>query len=403
MLTAEIVSIGNELLNGSTINSNATFISAKLKGAGIRVNRHTAIPDKKEIIIETLSESLSCASLVIATGGLGPTVDDLTREAIAELMETPLEYNEKLASELEKRFGAIDSLENQATVPKSADLLVNAIGTAAGLVFIKGSAVLVILPGVPLEMELMLEKQVLPYLEKVFPPQLLKTSEKLYFYHLFESSVDPLLRELEKQFPELEIGIYPRYGLLTVHLEGSSRDVLLAKEAIIQQFGKHQYESSDGKIETAIAELFIRNSWTLSLAESCTGGAISARLTQIPGASKYFIGSMVVYSNQLKEKWLHVTTIEENGAVSKQTSVALAEAIQKETGSSFSIGITGIAGPTGGSESKPVGTVYVAFKKDGQPPKYHLLSAKGDRTLILEQSVNFALGELYHFVYNSPR
>jgi nicotinamide-nucleotide amidase len=397
MHAAEIVCIGNELLSGTTVNTNATFISAKLKENGFSVKRQTSIPDEKDIIVETLSESLACVSLVIATGGLGPTVDDLTRAAVAELMDCSLEYSESLAKELLSRFGKIDSLENQATVPTKALLLPNTSGTAAGLVFIKGSSILIVLPGVPMEMELMLEKEVLPYLKRVFPEVKLPSKERLYFYNLWESTVDPVLRELTERFPKLEMGIYPHHGLLTVALEGNSKEVESAKETLLEHFEDNRYESSDGKIATAVQELFIQNNWTLSLAESCTGGAIAARLTSIPGSSQYFLGSCVVYSNELKEKILNIPhgIIQEHGAVSNETSMALVDAVQQKTSSTFALSATGIAGPTGGSEDKPVGTVFISFKKEKQNPKSATLHIKGERSFIIERTVNFCLGELY--------
>lgn len=399
MHAAELVCIGNELLNGTTVNTNAALISAKLKENGFLIKRVTCIPDEKDIIVETLSESLACVPLVITTGGLGPTVDDLTREAVAELMDCPLEYNDTLADELLTRFGKIDSIENQATVPTKALLLPNTSGTAAGLVFIKGGSILIVLPGVPIEMELMLEKEVLPYLKRVFPEVSRPSKERLYFFNLWESSVDPALRELAARFPELQIGIYPHHGLLTVALEGKLTEVEYAKNTLLDHFEDHRYESSDGKITTAIQELFIQNKWTLSLAESCTGGAIAAALTKIPGSSQYFLGSLVVYSSELKEKILNVPyeTIQTYGAESNETSVALVQAMQQQTSSTFALSVTGIAGPSGGSETKPVGTIFVSFMSKAHPPRSITLHAKGERSFIIEHSVNFCLGELYKF------
>lgn len=397
MFTAEVISIGAEILNGSTLNTNAAFISSQLTELGFRVQRQTSTPDNQEIILETVSESLACSPLVIITGGLGPTVDDLTREAIANLMETPLEINETLLHQLQEQFGPIDSIENQATQPKGALLLKNLSGTASGLVFVKGSSVLIVLPGVPLEMELMMKNEVLPYLKKIFPHLTKSTREKLHFFEVYESSVDPLLRKVQAQFPDLTIGIYPNHGLVSINLEGAFRDVHLAKEAILKEFGEKSYESQDGTIETAIQELFIQNNWTLSLAESCTGGAIAAKLTKIPGASQYLLGSLVVYSNSLKEQILDLPSslLQEKGAVSKEVAEALATNLQQKSKSTFSLAVTGIAGPTGGSNSKPVGTIFLGLKKEGENAKSIQLQAKGERQAIIERSVNFALGSLY--------
>lgn len=398
MFTSEIISIGQELLNGSTINTNANFLALHLKDAGFTVQRQTAIPDNKEIILETIAESLACTNLVIITGGLGPTVDDVTREAISELLQAPLIYNEEYASQLLSRFGAIDGLENQATLPQGAFLFPNTCGTAAGLCLVKGQALLIALPGVPLEMQLMMKNQVLPYLKTIFPKAKSTIKLKLYFHNLYEATVDPVLRKAKLDYPGLEIGIYPHHSLLTIHLEGKNAPD--AKEKILSEFQANSYDASDGKIETALQDLFIQKGWTLSVAESCTGGALSARLASIPGASAYFLGGIVAYSNDLKENLLDVprALLEEKGAVSKETANALAESIQKKTGSTFSISVTGIAGPAGGSATKPIGTVFVSLKKANTPAISLLLEAKGERPAIIEHIVNFALGKLYGYI-----
>lgn len=391
MSTAEIVSIGTELLKGTTVNSNATFISQQLKSIGFEVQRQTTIPDDKEIIVETLAESLASSPLVITTGGLGPTIDDVTREAISDLIDSPLVFHEELAKALLERFGEMDSLINQATIPKKALILPNYSGTASGLIFMHGSSLLVVLPGVPIEMEALMENEVIPYLKKIFPLSN-QTTERLNFFNLFESSVDPTLRKLNASLPELKIGIYPHNSLLSVTLEGSLREVTIAKEELLKRFDEHHYESSDNTIETGIKELFTKNGWTLSLAESCTGGALAARLTSVPGASAYFLGALVSYSNALKEQLLNIpaSLLQEKGAVSKEVALAMAEAIQKNTSSTFAVGITGIAGPTGGTEEKPVGTVHFAINNHS-----YTLNAKGNRKTIIERSVNFVLGNLY--------
>lgn len=393
---AEIISIGNELIKGSTINSNATFIAKHLKEAGFTVQRITTIPDDRDIILETVGESLACASCVITTGGLGPTIDDVTRESISKLLEIPLVFDTSLANHLRAQFGEIESIENQATVLKSAEILPNPSGTAPGLVLQKGSAILILLPGVPLEMEEMMLKSVIPLLIKLFPSNQ-KSAETLHFFNLFESAVDPCLSILQKQFPQLEIGIYPRHGLLSVVLEGNPAEIQVAKEEILKQFSQHAYESFDGKIETAIQELFIKKGWTLSLAESCTGGAIAARLASIPGASRYFLGSIVAYSNSMKESLLNISPqlLVEKGAVSTETASCMAESIQKMTGSDFTLSVTGLAGPEGGSESHPIGTVYIGIKDFCNPSEVSLINAKGTRSAIIETTINYALSKLY--------
>lgn len=396
MLSAEIISIGNELLTGSTINTNAAFISRQLHAIGFEVERHTSIADDKEIIIETLAECLASCPLVIATGGLGPTLDDLTREAVSELIGSPLEFHNELAKALLQRFGAMDSLKNQATIPKKALILPNPLGTASGLIFMHGNSLLVVLPGVPLEMEVLMLNEVIPYLKKLFPFSS-QAREELHFFHLFESSVDPTLRHLNEKLPGLKIGIYPHNSLLSIIIEGTQREVSIAKEELLKQFDQHYYESSDGTVEMAVQELFIKNGWTLSLAESCTGGAIAARLTAVPGSSAYFLGSLVAYSNFVKTKVLNISSalLQEKGAVSKEVALAMANCMQTYTSSTVAIGVTGFAGPDGGTKENPIGTVYFAINNEA-----YLLSAKGNRSSIIERSVNHILGALLSFAKN---
>lgn len=398
-LKAEVIAIGNEVLAGHAINGNAAFISQKLNGIGFNVVRHTAIPDDHEIIVETLSESLACVPLVIATGGLGPTIDDLTRGAAAELFDSPLEFSPTLAAELKNRFGDIPSLHDQATVPTKALILPNLIGTASGLIFYNGRSTLVLLPGVPFEMRSLMENSVLPYLEKTFtlsPPK----TETLHFVNIFESRIDERLRELNEKYPDARVGIYPANGLVSVSLDGDSKTVVKFRDALLQEFEFQRYIAADWKIETAVHALFIEKKLTLACAESCSGGALSGRLTAIPGASAFFLGTVVAYANRFKEEFLQIAhpLIEEKGAVSAEVAAALAESVQKKSNASFGLAITGIAGPDGGTVEKPVGTVFIAIKPQDKPAKVFPLHAHGSRAMIIDGSVNWALGYLYQWV-----
>lgn len=395
--TAEVISIGNELLRGQISNSNAAFISRKLKEIGISVQRQTAIGDQEEIILETFAESLACTPLVIATGGLGPTLDDVTRQAAALLFNSPLEFNQEYAQELQKRFGEIDTLQNQATQPKKALLLPNHLGTAPGLIFYNGRSTLILLPGVPPEMEELMEKEVIPYLKRTFALTEAGLPRLLHFANLYEASLDPLLRVFQEEQPDLKIGIYPKNGLLSVSLEGSKEQVTSVEEELRSKFGEYFYEASDGNIETAIQELCLLKKWTLSVAESCTGGMLASRLVSIPGASAYFLGGVIAYSNSMKEELLGIPKelLQSYGAVSSEVAIAMAESIQRKSHSTIGLAITGIAGPSGGTAEKPAGTVFIAIKIGEEKSICHSLKKGGSRTLIIERSVHYALGYLH--------
>ncbi len=401
-LKAEVISIGDELLSGAIVNRNAAFISKKLQELGIDVVRQVSLPDNPELLREGLEESLACVPLVIATGGLGPTLDDNTRKVAADLFHSPLEFNPHLAEEMRKRFGNLESLEDQATIPVRAEILPNYLGTASGLILLGPQSTLILLPGVPLEMEALVENAVIPYLRRCFTLDPPLTSCSLHFFNAYESQFDTLLREIQGLYSSLQIGIYPKNGLVTIHLKGDDLEVEKAASAIRAEFGEREFEAEDGKIETALHRQLIAHKFTLSAAESCTGGAFSSRLTAIPDASCYFLGGVVAYSNALKEQLLGVDPqlLLEKGAVSAEVAIAMAEGIQKLSGSDCAVAMTGIAGPGGGSSEKPVGTVYIAIKKKGAPAQAFQIRCLGSRIMIIDCAASFALGALYRNIFS---
>lgn len=403
----EIIAIGNELLKGITVNTNAAEISLALLKNGYRCQYHTVIPDDRELIKKQLHTSLHRSKIVIATGGLGPTCDDITREVAAEVFDSPLTFNEALAEELKQRYGNLPiSLTNQATVPAKALHLKNPLGTSPGFVFNTEQGILILMPGVPKEMRTMLNEQLIPYLKKNFPVPNPPLSRAVHLFNLGESSVDPLLRTLEIEYPQVEFGIYPSPGLISIYAtinntdRESEKQLITITQTLKQQFADHYYSDQSEKIEEAIQQLFIEQGWTLGTAESCTGGAISARLVKNAGASQYFLGGLVTYSNGLKEKLLNVnkSIIATEGAVSEETVKAMSLGALNTIGSDFSIAVSGITGPSGGTEKNPVGTVWIAIAKKGQQVRCHKIQgAYGNREMIIERSVNFTLGTLYRY------
>lgn len=396
--TVEVVAIGSELLAGLSVNSNAAYLSRKLTELGFQVQRHTVLPDDEDILREGLAESLHCNTLVIATGGLGPTLDDLTKNVAAELFASDLHFNEEIAKELQLRYGKLATLQNQATVPSKAHILKNKLGTAPGFMFSEHKGTLIILPGIPHEMKEMFENEVAPLLKKHFAFEERIFTEELHFGSLYESQVDPELRELKEEFPELRFGLYPREGLLTVQVTGSDPDLLKAATSrISDRFAAHLFLSPSGRIEDAIHALFKQKNSTLAIAESCTGGALSARITSLPGASQFFLGGIIAYANDVKIQQLHVSKelIEKYGAVSKEAASAMAEGVQSVMKSGYSISVTGIAGPDGGSDDKPVGTVFYAIKRGSSPPLVRELRGYGSRSMIIQKTINVVLSELY--------
>ncbi len=395
----EVVAIGDEILRGMTINSNATWISRLLFQKGYPVARHMTLPDDPSILSQGLQEALSRSDLVITTGGLGPTCDDRTRHIAADLFSSDFYFNQDIAADLTKRFGeALSSLKDQATVPSKAKILPNSIGTAPGLIFSEGGKTLILLPGVPSEMQQMVEGQVISYLNQICPLRAQRGHIQIQLCLLNENRVDPTLRELQKKFPDVDVGIYPGYGTLMVSLTSVVLDQLEAfKEALARHFEPYIFTSANGKISEALLDWFVAEKRTLALAESCTGGLMAAQLTSIPGASNYFLGSCVVYSNEMKRDLLGVSeaTLQRTGAVSQETVTEMLLGVLEQTHADYAIAISGIAGPSGGSDLKPVGTMWAAMGKRGETPDVGTFLAKGTRETRTLLTTNLLLGALW--------
>jgi len=397
----EIIAIATEVLKGFTVNTNAAFISETLLKSGFKTSKHLAIEDRVELISEELEQALKRSDIIITTGGLGPTLDDLTRVSFAKVFKCGFTFNQQVADHLTKRYGqALLSLKDQATIPELAQPILNLVGTAPGLIFEQGRKTVIALPGVPLEMEAMIPA-VMDFLKQKYPTVVRAYGRSIHLFGLTESLVDPVLRTLSKTFPAVDYGIYPSQGLLTVRLGGQNSDELEQAQLILKEkFHDHLFESSNGTIETAIQELFVKHHLTLSLAESCTGGSIAAGLTQFSGASKYFVGGVVSYSNEMKRRCLGVPeqVIHHYGAVSEETALAMAKGVLELADSDFSLAVTGIAGPLGGLPEKPIGTVFGAvMAKNGKSKSIKLLISR-PRNIVIERTKNLMLAELYRFV-----
>lgn len=407
----EIVAIGDEVLKGSVVNGNAAFLSQELKKAGYLVDRHTVLPDNRPVMESALKEISDRSTIVITTGGLGPTIDDLTKSVLCKVFDSKLVFNDEIASDLKKRYSNLSSLEEQSTLPAKGSFFINKLGTAPGLVFTKDGKVIIALPGVPREMEMMFVNDVLPYIQKHYPLQKKFFLEEIHLGFIPENPVDAFLKTLPAG--PVEFGIYPGYGILhvTFSVLANSADeakklIAPLKSKVEKEFSSHLFTSESGKIEGAIHHAFIERKKTLALAESCTGGAISAKLTAIPDCSLYFLGSIVSYSNDLKRDFLGVSSqiLEKKGAVSKETVEEMVEGLLDRTSCDYAMAVSGIAGPSGGTPDKPVGTIYFAIAQRGQ--KIHagkIMSRGRTRSLIIEYSANIALFSLWRFlVHQNP-
>ena len=399
----ELLTIGSELLSGFTINSNAAAIGQLLSSQGFPINRVICLPDAAFSIKRGIIEAMERSSFVIITGGLGPTKDDLTRGVIADIFNVPLIYSQTVADDLIRRFTVkLSTLRDQSMVPQGAQILYNPIGTAPGVILSHQKSSVIMLPGVPVQMEAMLPA-VIHYLKEHATPSYFVKS--LYFCHLDEEQVDPLLRQLEREYVDVHINICPSYGVLSIFIYSCDPQYFdPIVEAIIQSFSTYFFSTTCQKIEYAIHEWMVMHNKTLACAESCTGGRLSSRLVAICGASSYFLGGIVSYSNAFKRSALHIssTALCSHGAVSEEVVTEMARSTLKISEADYAIAISGIAGPYGGSDNKPVGTVWGAIATKEQIFVGKFL-AKGvpHRESVIDYSVTFLLGTLWRYLQHN--
>lgn len=403
----EIITIGSEILSGKIVNTNLAFIAKTLKKHGYAISYQSAVLDHKAAIQEGLKLGLSRADLIITTGGLGPTLDDLTKEACAEFFNKKFYLDPNIYQDLRSRYGdSLSSIENQATVPQDVELMGNRVGTAPGFIFSQGKKRVYILPGVPSEMELMLIDQAIPDILKHFPREKNFLKKSYYFCHLTENALDPLLRNIQTKYPALHVGIYPGYGTLGVeifaqkNLPGLEKFLDLSFE---QAFGNYLFSTTSPRLAEALQAEMVKEHKTLFLAESCTGGQVAATLVAQAGSSKYFQGSCVVYSDRMKEKILGVSqeSLSSHGAVSYEVVKQMLLGALDLSQSDYILAVSGIAGPDGGSEHKPVGTVFCGLLDKKGPMFIWKIRAKGagKRENVIEYTTQYILGALWRYIF----
>ena len=385
-IRATVICIGNEILLGHINNTNAQYISQRLVSIGIKSPLHISIPDNHQTIVSSIRSSLADSDIVVLTGGLGPTVDDITLECISMALHKKLIFNKKVAEHIKSHFKKrkLKMPKNnlrQALIPEGAKYILNNIGSAPGLI-VQGTATgrslnggdkvkaLIALPGVPFEMHDMLEKTVLAYLKKHFLPNLIIKSRVIKITGLAESKVNEKVEDILKISGNVQMGIYPHPEEITVKItvtDKSAKKVNLTinkiEKRVKSRLGNYIFGYDNEKLEEIAGKLLLKKKKTLSIAESCTGGLLANRITDISGSTKYFRMGVVTYSNELKNKVLNIPieTIKKHGAVSRQVASLMAKNVRKLSNSSIGIGISGIAGPSGGTKKKPVGLVYIAL------------------------------------------
>jgi len=374
-LLVEILSIGDELLMGQTVNTNAAWMGHLLENEGWRVNRCVAVSDEEEAIVDALKDAESRAELVLITGGLGPTRDDITKHVLCQHFGTQLvrhpEIENRIVSWFERRGRPVLQVNrDQALLPQSCKPLDNPLGTASGMWFDRPGGVTVSMPGVPYEMEHIMEHGVIPAMRSQLELQgrLPKRGHmSLLTMGTGESQLALTLGDMEEELERggIKLAYLPSPGSVRIRLtaEGEAvQQLAQAHAAVLDRLSDWVVSETGVPIDEALGQFLVSQGHTLAVAESCTGGALGAALVSRAGASAFFLGGVQCYSNAAKEQLLAVdgALISEFGAVSEEVAVAMAQGARKKFGADFGVSITGIAGPDGGSDLKPVGTVYMA-------------------------------------------
>jgi nicotinamide-nucleotide amidase len=372
-MKAEILAVGTELLMGQIANTNAQYISSKLPDAGIGVYYHSVVGDNPQRLKECLKLALDRSDIVITTGGLGPTQDDLTKETIASVFGRKLVLHEESLKAIESYFLRVGrkmsaNNEKQAYMPENCIILKNNNGTAPGCIIEDGEKIVVMLPGPPAEMRPMFNDSVMPYFKKKSTFSI--ESRFLRVFGIGESAMETAIIDLIDGQTNPTIATYAKEGEVTLRVSarvqaGEDAGMILQPvvDEIKERAGDCLYSDEDKTLDVVAAELLLQKNITISTAESCTGGLISEMLTNIPGISEVFMGGAVTYSNEVKREFLGVKeqTLSQYGAVSRETAAEMSEGIRNRMKTDIGVSVTGIAGPGGGTELKPVGLVYISL------------------------------------------
>lgn len=396
-----VINTGTELLLGDVLNSHLSFIAREIFPLGLRVERQITVPDG-EAIREAITESLDRAEIIFITGGLGPTTDDITREVTAGLLGLKLQHDPAILRSIQKRaalrgFRLTDRVARQADVPESATVLPNEHGSAPGLYLaadsLKKRPHFFLLPGPPRELHPMFRASVLPILRGLVPAPGAMNRRMFRIAGIGESLVEEAVGAQLLKLPGLELGYCARLGEVDLRLIGEAAVLDQAEQIVREKLGPAIFSTDGSDLEEAVVKLLTEKKQTLAVAESCTGGYLAHRITNVPGASAVFLAGYVTYSNEAKAAMLGIepSLISEHGAVSKQVVTAMAEGARANGKADFALATTGIAGPSGGTEEKPVGTVFIALAAEGRPTSIKHGFFPDDRPTFKELTTQTAL------------
>jgi nicotinamide-nucleotide amidase len=406
-MNAEIIAIGSELLTPWRQDTNSLFVTERLNQLGVTVTFKTIVGDRPKHLVDAVRNALRRTDVIVVMGGLGPTEDDLTREAVAEALKVGIKRNPELIAQLytraaQRRLTMTRNNEKQADVVEGASVLENPNGSAPGqwldTVYGEHRKLVMLLPGPPAELKPMFDDQCVPLLRDVLPKRHIAT-RVLKAALIGESACDARIAPIYSQFPDVETTILAHLGDIQLNLMCSKPALDLAQarvdslaSRIEEELDDYIYSSQGETLEQIVLFYLEMRGATLSVAESCTGGLVSTRLTDISGSSRSFLGGAVVYTDELKSEFAGVppSVLERHGAVSKETAEALAEGIRERCDTTLGVGVTGIAGPSGGTAEKPVGLVYISVS-DGKATEVVERRFTGDRNRIRSYAAQTAL------------
>ena len=398
----EIVTIGYEVLSGRTLDTNFAWLARALEAVSVQVAWHTTVGDDAKFIGEALRRALERSDAVVMTGGLGPTPDDVTRKAVATALRRPLQLDEDVVAAIRERARRAGrklpaSVESQALLPRGAQPWVNPVGTAPGLLILHEDHPVILLPGVPAEMEALATEFVVPYLRA-------RTGRVVETFTLrtvgaYESQLQERIGKLPARWRGAALAYLPGYSGVDLRVTVAGGDAeavrVVAERArgeLEERVGHMVYATGNVTLEEVVGALLLERKLRIATAESCTGGLLAKRITDVPGASRYFERGFVTYSNQAKEQLLGVSAadLEKHGAVSAPVAGQMAQGARKVAGADIGVGITGIAGPAGGSAAKPVGTVFIGLSSSAADTA-RTFRFVGGRAVVRERSVQAAL------------
>ena len=400
---AELITIGDELLIGQVVDTNSAWMGRELNNIGIEVLRIVSVRDREEEILEAIDNAMKRVNIVLVTGGLGPTKDDITKQTLCKYFNTELIFSEEVFENAKRVLAGkipMNKLnKGQAMVPKNCTVINNPVGSASVSWFERDGKVLVSMPGVPQEMTTVMAESVLPKLHERFQTDVIM-HQTFLVQHYSESVLAEKLEAWEVALPDcIKLAYLPKLGIIRMRLTGRGHDrkeveTLLNREKAKLEtiLGEDIFSEEDTPLEVIIGELLKKRKLTVSTAESCTGGSIAERLTSIAGSSEYFKGSIVAYSNEVKKELLHVSseTLEKYGAVSEETVVEMVKGAMKALKTDCAVATSGIAGPGGGTPEKPVGTVWIAAGYKNEIRTYKQETNRG-RAMNIERAGNNAL------------